>query len=88
MQYTQRVLGDMVPILPVLHPITGCDTTSRPYGLGESSHTLPSHKSALGLQKNVRIEMWSSRFVEIYFDCEFEVAIAFAVSFNMYGFLI
>ena len=36
-QFTQRVLGDIAPILPVIHAITGCDTTSRPYGLGKKS---------------------------------------------------
>ena len=36
-QHTQRVLGDLSTILPVIHAFSGCDTTSRPYGLGKKS---------------------------------------------------
>ena len=36
-QHTQRQLGNASCILPVIHDISGCDTTSRPYGLGKKS---------------------------------------------------
>ena len=53
-QHTQRVLGDMAPIFPVLHAIVGCDTTSRPYGLGKRS-ILQKFKNSIELKNLVAV---------------------------------
>lgn len=34
-KYVQLSLGKLCHILPVIHAVTGCDTTSRPFGIGK-----------------------------------------------------
>lgn len=34
-RHTRRCLGSLCPILPVIHAVSGCDTTSRPFGVGK-----------------------------------------------------
>ena len=36
-QHTMKSLGSLSELLPVIHAISGCDTTSRPFGLGKRS---------------------------------------------------
>ena len=50
-KHTQRSLGELTQILPLIHAVTGCDTTSRVYGLGKRG----------GLQKFMKSKMLQAK---------------------------
>ena len=49
-QHTQRSIGNLTSILPVIHAVSGCDTTSRIFGLGKRG-VLKKFKHSEELQK-------------------------------------